>query len=388
MKLLVLSFDYYPDVGVGSMRTAALIDHFLKLQRSDIKIDLITTMPHRYSGVQSAVPELEYQDQLRIRRIPIPKHHNSLLGQAWAFFRYAHQIRKMVRYEKYKVVYASSSRLMMASLGAWIANSQQSILYLDIRGLFSDTLRDKLPNRLSRYLVPILGKLEDWTLASAHHVNVVSKGYEPHMQARFPTKKISCYVNGIDKNFLQHGFKSPDKASEQFTLLYVGNIGEGQGLERIIPQLAKRLEGCAQIKIIGDGSRKIHLEAAIQALYCTNVELLAPVQRDALFQVYAQADVLFLHMKDCNAFRKMLPAKIFEYAATGKPILAGVAGFAAEFIQTEIPNAVVFRPYDTEHALKEIAKLDFALDEREEFVKKYQRDVIMQSMARELMAYF
>ena len=388
MKLLVLSFDYYPDVGVGSMRTAALIDHFLKLQRSDIKIDLITTMPHRYSGVQSAVPELEYQDQLRIRRIPIPKHHNSLLGQAWAFFRYAHQIRKMVRYEKYKVVYASSSRLMMASLGAWIAKSQQSILYLDIRGLFSDTLRDKLPNRLSRYLVPILGKLEDWTLASAHHVNVVSKGYEPYIQARFPNKKLSCYTNGIDKNFLQHGFKSPDKASEQFTLLYVGNIGEGQGLERIIPQLAKRLEGCAQIKIIGDGSRKIHLESAIQALYCTNVELLPSVQRDTLFQMYAQADVLFLHMKDCNAFRKMLPAKIFEYAATGKPILAGVVGFAAEFIQNEISNAVVFRPYDTEDALKEIAKLNFVFDEREEFVKKYQRDVIMQSMAMELMAYF
>ena len=38
--------------------------------------------------------------------------------------------------------------------------------------------------------------------------------------------------------------------------------------------------------------------------------------------------------------------------------------------------------------LKEIAKLDFVLDEREEFVKKYQRDVIMQSMAMELIAYF
>ena len=130
------------------------------------------------------------------------------------------------------------------------------------------------------------------------------------------------------------------------------------------------------------------MESAIQALYCTNVELLPSVQRDTLFQMYAQADVLFLHMKDCYAFRKMLPAKIFEYAATGKPILAGVVGFAAEFIQTEISNAVVFRPYDTEDALKEIAKLDFVLDEREEFVKKYQRDVIMQSMAMELMAYF
>ena len=98
MKLLVLSFDYYPDVGVGSMRTAALIEHLLKMQRSDIKINLITTMPHHYRGVQPTVPELEHQDQLRIRRIPIPKHHNSLLGQAWAFFCYAHQIRKMIRY--------------------------------------------------------------------------------------------------------------------------------------------------------------------------------------------------------------------------------------------------------------------------------------------------
>jgi glycosyltransferase involved in cell wall biosynthesis len=387
MKLLVLSFDYYPDVGIGALRTAALIEHLLKMQRSDIKIDLITTMPHRYLGVQSSVPELEYYDQLRIRRIPIPKHRNSFLGQSWAFFCYAQQIRKIVRYEKYKVVYASSSRLMMASLAAWIAKPQQATLFLDIRGLFTDTLKDKLPKSVSRYLVPTLGKIEDWSLARAHHVNVVSKGFEPYMQARFPTKTVSCYPNGIDKKFLQHGFKSPDQASEQFTLLYVGNIGEGQGLEHIIPQLAKSLEGCAQIKIIGEGERKIHLEAAIQAAYCTNVELFPHVQTETLLKMYAQADVLFLHLKDSHAFRKMLPAKIFEYAATGKPILAGVVGFAADFIQSEVSNAVVFQPFDTQHALKEIAKLDFMSHEREAFIKKYHRDAIMQNMALALMAY-
>ena len=65
-----------------------------------------------------------------------------------------------------------------------------------------------------------------------------------------------------------------NKPSEQFTLLYVGNIGKSQGLHKIIPQLAKRLEGCAHIKIIGDGRRKIHLENAIHAFGCTNVEIL------------------------------------------------------------------------------------------------------------------
>ena len=388
MKLLVLSYDYYPDLSLGSTRTASLIEHLLKMQRSDIKIDLITTMPHRFKDAQAVAAVFEQQDHLRIRRVPVPKDHSSLFGQAWAFFCYARAVRKLVRYHKYKVVYASSSRLMMASLATWIAKSQHAILFLDIRNLFADTLKDSLPKQLYRYIGPILSKMEHWTLSSADHVNILSKGFEPYMQQRFPNKKLTCYTNGIDRDLLQRGFKTTSQASEQFNLLYIGNVGDAQGLERIIPQLAKSLEGCAQIKIVGDGSKKVHLEAAIQALNCKNVTLLPTMPRDKLFQLYAQADMLFLHLKESQAFRNTLPSKIFEYAATGKPILAGVGGFVAEFIQSEISNAVVFRPYDAEDALKEIAKLNFVLDEREDFIKKYQRDAIMKNMAGDLLGYF
>ena len=48
-------------------------------------------------------------------------------------------------------------------------------------------------------------------------------------------------------------------------------------------------------------------------------------------------DVLFLHLNDYSAFRKVIPSKIFEYAATGKPIVAGVSGYAAEFLRHENP---------------------------------------------------
>jgi glycosyltransferase involved in cell wall biosynthesis len=152
--------------------------------------------------------------------------------------------------------------------------------------------------------------------------------------------------------------------------------------------LAKRLEGCAQIKIIGEGRRKIHLEATLQALHCINVEVLPAVPRDTLLQVYAQADVLLLHRKDCASQRNLLPSKLFEYAATGKPILAGVSGFAATFIQNEIPNAVVFRPGNSEDALNEIAKLHFRRQKREKFMHKYPLDTILHSMAQEFTVYF
>ncbi len=388
MKLLVLSFDYYPDSGVGSFRMTALMEQLLKMQRDDIKIDLITTMHTHKNHFQSDVCELEHYGQLCIRRIPIPKHHPGLLGQGWAFFLYARQVRKMVRYENYKVVYASSSRLMMASLAAWVARQQQSILFLDIRALFVDSLGDVLPKLVSRLIKPVFAKIEHWTFAAAHHVNLMSQGFQPYVQQRFPEKKLTYYPNGIDNDFLQGGFESINQASEPLTILYVGHIGDGQGLEYIIPQLAKRLEGCAQIKIMGVGERKSHLEAAIQAMDCSNVVLLPMMQGEALIQAYAQADLLLLHLNDTHAFRKILPSKLFEYAATGKPILAGVVGYAAEFIQTEVSNAFVFKPGNVEHALKTMGKLDFGVHTRVEFIKKYQRDDIMQKMATDLISYF
>ena len=86
MKLLVLSFDYYPDLGVGSFRTMALMEQLLKMQRDDIKIDLITTMHNQEGYFHPETCELEQYGQLRIRRIPIPKHHPRFWGQGWAFF--------------------------------------------------------------------------------------------------------------------------------------------------------------------------------------------------------------------------------------------------------------------------------------------------------------
>ena len=76
--------------------------------------------------------------------------------------------------------------------------------------------------------------------------------------------------------------------------------------------------------MIGDGSRKAALDLAVAGL--DNVELRPPMARTQLLEAYRSADVLFLHLGAVPAFEKVLPSKLFEYAALGKPILAGVAG--------------------------------------------------------------
>ena len=193
MKLLVLSFYYYPDLGGGAFRTTALIEALQRNKPADVEIDLITTMPNRFASFRMTAPELEYQDNLRIRRIPVPDHRNGILGQTWAFIYYAYQVIKIVRKERYKVIYATTSRLFVASLAAWIAKQQKATLFLDIRNLFVDTLKDVLPKTISIWLVPILAKIERWTFAHAQHINLVSQGFQPYMEQKFPRKKTTFY---------------------------------------------------------------------------------------------------------------------------------------------------------------------------------------------------
>jgi hypothetical protein len=117
-----------------------------------------------------------------------------------------------------------------------------------------------------------------------------------------------------------------------------------------------------------------------------NVELSAPMNRSELLEAYRRADVLFVHLNNLDAFKKVLPSKLFEYAAMGKPVWAGVAGFAAEFVRTEIANAAVFPPCDVDAALRAFETLRLQDEPRPAFVAKYARTNINSAMANEIIA--
>jgi len=146
------------------------------------------------------------------------------------------------------------------------------------------------------------------------------------------------------------------------------------------------MQGQARFTVIGDGGRKVQLKKALDEAGADNVVLLDPVNRSALVQAYLGADVLFLHLNDYDAFRKVLPSKLFEYAAVGKPIWAGVAGYAAEFIEKEIDNAAVFPPCDVAAAVRSFPTLKMQPTPRAAFIQKYARHSIMEALARDIIS--
>ena len=63
-------------------------------------------------------------------------------------------------------------------------------------------------------------------------------------------------------------------------IVYAGNIGEGQGLHKIIPQTAKTLVKEFTFLIYGDGGAKNKLQKEIDILKVENVILKALVSRN------------------------------------------------------------------------------------------------------------
>lgn len=157
-------------------------------------------------------------------------------------------------------------------------------------------------------------------------------------------------------------------------------------MHRIIPDAAVALADKASLRFIGDGGRLEKLKSALASANVSNVNLRPPLPRSALLNEYRAADILFLHLNDYPAFRRVLPSKIFEYAATGKPIVAGVSGYAAEFLRKEVPDAQIFDPCDVEGMVRAVIRGLSQLNpvDRSAFCAAYDRTTIMDNMAADI----
>ncbi len=390
-RIVYLTFYFKPDLCAGSFRNSPLAVELAKqAKHKDVFIEVYTTIPNRYSSFDIDAPEYEEIDNLRIHRILLPPHKSGMIDQVLSFWKYYNEVLTLNKGKKVDFVFASSSRLFTAFLGYRIAKKSQTPLYLDIRDIFVDTMNDVFKSKFLKILIlPVLKLIESKTFNYAKHINLISGGFKEYFY-KYNKSSFTFYSNGIDDEFIHEKniISNQLNDSRQKTIVYAGNIGEGQGLDKIIPQAAKLLGNKFQFLIIGDGGTKNLLQSAIQKMELKNVILKNPIPRKELQVEYNNADYLFLHLNDYPAFRKVLPSKIFELSTFNKPILAGVSGFSAQFIKDEIRNSFVFNPCDFESLVNHL--LNFKVNsniERSDFIEKFKRSKINENMATSILNY-
>lgn len=385
-KILYLTFYYEPDLCAGSFRNVTLSRAMSEQLGKNGTIDILTTFPNRYDTYKVEASLFEEQGNLKIYRIQVPGHKSGFVDQIKSFCSFHQGVKKTIKNNHYDLVFASSSRLFTAYLGYVVAKRRKIPLYVDIRDIIVDAVKDIIKNPIIKIgSLFVFKRVEKVVFNYASHINLISGGFFPHFQS-FSCKSYSNYPNGIDNEFLDIQFFNAEGANQTKIITYAGNIGIAQGLEKIIPDIAFALGNNYKFLILGDGGTKHKLEKEIKNRNIDNIELKTPVSRRELLGIYNQSDFLFVHLSNYEINERVLPSKIFEYAAFNKPIIAGVAGFIKVFLKKNVPNVILFKPENVNDFLSQFRNYNYHLERRENFINKFRRENINKEMAKSILA--
>ncbi|SDK42966.1 Glycosyltransferase involved in cell wall bisynthesis [Cryobacterium psychrotolerans] len=148
--------------------------------------------------------------------------------------------------------------------------------------------------------------------------------YVPNPTDESLFRPVSEFRNGA----AQHGPQG------QFTLMYVGAIGDVQGLETLL-DAAEKLKSLTHIRfsIVGDGIARSRLERDVRGRGLTNVTFAGRISKHSVPSVMASADAQLVSLSGSEFLRHTTPSKIASLLASEVPIIGHIAGDGAKLLQ-------------------------------------------------------
>jgi len=117
---------------------------------------------------------------------------------------------------------------------------------------------------------------------------------------------------------------------------FAGNVGKVQNLDNIIKafgELDQKYLEQAQLNIIGDGSYLQTLQKIVETSSYKNIVFWGRKPRDEMYKYFQASDFLIVSLIDKPIFSLTVPAKTQTYIAANRPIMAIIAGDAADIVK-------------------------------------------------------
>ncbi|MGH9554407.1 MAG: glycosyltransferase [Terriglobales bacterium] len=253
--------------------------------------------------------------------------------------------KQIVRQEDIDLLFSTSPPGTAHLVAAAVKRETGRPWIADYRDAWSDNPYQR--PRLVPFLDRMQERLERSALAAADRVVTTSGPYQRILRS-FLQRDVEVIYNGFEVEDMQ--LAGPVPVLPKFTISYTGEISSlevrdptalFQALQVMLSE-EPDLGGELQVRFLGESSRVL---APLVARYgvASVVQLLPRVDRSAALRAQMESHALLLIDTVPGARQVALSGKVFEYIATGKPILllAPKSGAMAEFLaQQEYPVMV------------------------------------------------
>ena len=166
--------------------------------------------------------------------------------------------------------------------------------------------------------------LEQKVLQQADVVVTISPTFQRDLE-RLSGRKIELVTNGYDPADIPVDFTPPPKVANQLHLIYTGIIDAIRNPLPLMQALKDEFESTGEEvswTFVGKVSEQVQQQVQSDPWLQSHIHFAGYVSHQEVFDFYAKADALVLILTDTKNAKGNIPGKLFEYLATGLPILA------------------------------------------------------------------
>lgn len=223
------------------------------------------------------------------------------------------------------VIVGSSVHPFAAWSGVILARRFGVPFVFEVRDLWPQTLVDMGRLRADGLATKALRWLEKWLYQRADRIVVLlPKAADYILPLGVAANKIVWIPNGVELA----GYPEPPQPPvlDGFTLMYFGAHGQANGLDCILKAMAelKKMPAMAHVRLrmIGDGPLKPYLLQLARDLNLDNVDFGAPVPKQQIPALAAEADGFVFNLIDAPVFKFGISSnKLFDFLASARPIV-------------------------------------------------------------------
>jgi glycosyltransferase involved in cell wall biosynthesis len=236
--------------------------------------------------------------------------------------------------------------------GLIISRLRGAKFVFEVRDLWPESLVGTGISDHTSLLYRSLLRLTTRLYRKSDHVVVVSPAFKKHIASHFDCAagKISIVPNGVDVDWFEQAqaLYIPER-DDRFVVSFIGTIGNAHGVDVVLraAQLLRDRHPNVIFRIIGDGAERAKIEASIQEQGLQNVEILPQQPRSKIPALIWNSDVCLVLLKRSEVFKTVIPTKMLEFMACGRPVMLAVEGQALEILE-EAGAGIAIPPEDAE----------------------------------------
>jgi len=185
-----------------------------------------------------------------------------------------------------------------------------------------------------------------WALSRADVIALSNPHELEYVRQKLSLKRLLLVSNGIGKEQFYELSNLVHEPGQEgiLRITYLGNVGIAQNLLTLIEAVAgyKQLH----VNIVGSGTDFDRICSTVQQYNAENVHLHGQLSWEKAVVWYTKSDVLYAQLSP--AFATAMPSKLYEYLATGLPVVYGGKGTAIEILKS-FSGVTVVEPNSSEH---------------------------------------